>query len=154
MNDVEEQLAALNQMPTHELRARWRKNYRAEPPRRIPRDLLMRAVAYQIQESALGGLDRKTKRKLRTLAQALETDGRLPLSSGPSLKPGAKLIREWHGKTYRVSVLEDGFEFDGELYPSLSRIAREITGAHWSGRRFFGLSQKERTLISSDGEAL
>ncbi len=152
MNDVEEQLTALTQMPSLELREHWRKIYRAEPPRRIPRDLLMRAVAYQIQERAYGGLDRKTKRRLRTLARALETDGRLPLSSGPSLKPGAKLIREWHGRTYRVLVLEDGFEFDGRTYRSLSKIAREITGAHWSGRRFFGLTQKEKFSPLSNGE--
>ena len=153
MNDVEKQLNALAQIPTHALRANWRKIYRAEPPRRIPRDLLMRAVAYQIQERACGGLDRKTKRRLRTLARSFEADGRLPLSSGPSLKPGAKLIREWHGKTYRVAVLENGFEFEGERYRSLSKIAREITGAHWSGRRFFGLTQKEKSLPTSDGEA-
>ena len=152
MNDVEEQLTALTQMPSHKLREYWRKIYRAEPPRRIPRDLLMRAAAYQIQESVYGGLDRKIKRRLRSLARALETDGRLPLSSGPSLKPGAKLIREWHGRTYRVAVLEDGFEFDGERYRSLSKIAREITGAHWSGRRFFGLTQKEQSSPSSEGE--
>ncbi len=151
MNDVEEQLTTLTQMPSHKLRAHWRKIYRAEPPRRIPRDLLMRAAAYQIQERACGGLDRKTKRRLRTLARALEIDGRLPLTSGPSLKPGAKLIREWHGKTYRVAVLENGFEFDGERYRSLSKIAREITGAHWSGMRFFGLTQKEKS--SSNGES-
>ncbi len=154
MNDAEKQLTALVQMPNHKLRAHWRKIYRTEPPRRIPRDLLMRAVAYQIQERAYGGLDRKTKRRLRSLARSLENDGRLPLSSGPSLKPGAKLIREWHGRTYRVIVLEDGFEFKGRCYRSLSKIAREITGAHWSGRRFFGLPQKERTLIPSDGEVL
>jgi hypothetical protein len=153
MNDVVEQITALTQMPTHELRANWRKIYRADPPRRIPRDLLMRAVAYQIQERAYGGLDRKTKRRLRTLARSLESDGRLPLSSGPSLKPGAKLIREWHGKTYRVAVLEDGFEFDGERYRSLSKIAREITGAHWSGQRFFGLTQKGKSLASPEGES-
>ncbi|HBK79174.1 MAG TPA: DUF2924 domain-containing protein [Nitrospinae bacterium] len=140
-------------MPTHKLREHWRKIYRTEPPRRIPRDLLMRAVAYQIQERALGGLDQKTKRRLRTLARTLETDGRLPISSGPSLKPGAKLIREWHGKTYRVAVLEDGFEFDGERYRSLSRIAQEITGAHWSGRRFFGLAKKEQSPPALEGES-
>ncbi len=152
MNDVEEQLNELAQMPSHKLRAQWRKIYRAEAPRRIPRDLLIRAIAYQIQERAYGGLDRKTKRRLRTLARTLESDGRLPLSSGPDLKPGAKLIREWHGRTYRVLLLEDGFEFEGQTYRSLSRIAREITGAHWSGRRFFGLPQKEQSSPSSEGE--
>ncbi len=153
MNHVEEQLTALTQMPSHKLREHWRNIYRAVPPRRIPRDLLMRAAAYQIQERAYGGLDRKTKRRIRTLARTLETDGRLPLSSGPDLKPGAKLIREWHGKTYTVTALEEGFEFGEKRYRSLSRIAREITGARWSGMKFFGLVQKERPLPPFDGEA-
>ena len=153
MNDVEEQLTELAQMPSHKLREHWRKIYRAEAPRRIPRDLLIRAAAYQIQERAYGGLDRKTKRRLRPLARSLESDGRLPLSPGPSLKPGAKLIREWHGRTYRVLVMEDGFEFDGRTYRSLSRIASEITGAHWSGRRFFGLPKKEKFSPLSNGES-
>lgn len=151
MAEIMEEITALGQMATREFRARWRQIYRAEPPARIPRDLLMRAVAYQIQERACGGLDRKTKRRLRTLARTLETDGRLPLSSGPDLKPGAKLIREWHGRTYRVVVLENGFEFEGQRYRSLSKIARKITGAHWSGRRFFGLPQNE--ISSTHGEA-
>ena len=153
MNDVEEQLTALTQMPSHKLREHGRKIYRAVPPRRIPRDLLMRAAAYQIQERACGGLDRKTKRRLRTLARTLETDGRLPLSSGPDLKPGAKLIREWHGKTYTVTALEEGFEFGGKRYRSLSRIAREITGARWSGMRFFGLAKNTKTIDREKGRA-
>ena len=153
MNDVEDQLTALAQMPAQELRAHWRKIYRTEPPRRIPRDLLMRAAAYQNQERTLGGLDRKTKRRLRTLGRTLESDGRLPLSPGPDLKPGSKLIREWHGRTYRVAVLEEGFEFDGNRFRSLSSVAREITGAHWSGRRFFGLTQKEKSLSPFEGES-
>jgi hypothetical protein len=57
----------------------------------------------------------------------------------PSLKPGARLVREWRGRTHTVTVTEDGFEYAGENYPSLTKIAKKITGAHWSGPRFFGL---------------
>ena len=153
MTHIKEQLATLAGKTVDELRANWRQIYRAEPPRRIPRDLLMRAAAHRIQERAHGGLDRKTQRTLRSLAKTLETEGRLPTSTGPVLKPGAKLVREWHGRTYRVVVLDEGFEFEGRRYRSLSKIAKEITGAHWSGRRFFGLTQKERIVHAPEGDA-
>jgi Protein of unknown function (DUF2924) len=62
----------------------------------------------------------------------------------PRLKPGARLVREWRGRTHTVMALDDGFEFEGRLYRSLTQIAREITGAHWSGPRFFGLKDRKR----------
>jgi hypothetical protein len=138
-------------MPRAELLENWQKLLGAEPPAHISRDLLARAIAHKIQEKEYGGLDKSTRRRLRALARTLETEGSLPTTSGPILKPGAKLVREWHGRTYRVVVLEEGFEFEGRRYRSLSKIAREITGAHWSGQRFFGLLQNERS--PSNGKA-
>jgi hypothetical protein len=73
------------------------------------------------------------------------------LAAQPRLKPGARLVREWHGRTHTVVVVEDGFEFEGRLYRSLTSIAREITGAHWSGPRFFGLA---KTAATSGGDTL
>ena len=67
------------------------------------------------------------------------TEGRVAPDPGLSLKPGARLVREWHGRTHTVTVAEDGFEHGGTTYPSLTKIAKKITGAHWSGPRFFGL---------------
>jgi len=67
------------------------------------------------------------------------------------LKPGAHLVREWHGNTYRVLVLEDGFEYGGHQYPTLSKIAREITGTHWSGPRFFGLKRPSKPFATQTG---
>jgi hypothetical protein len=67
------------------------------------------------------------------------TEGRVAPDPGLSLKPGARLVREWHGRTHTVTVAEDGFEYAGTTYPSLTKIAKKITGAHWSGPRFFGL---------------
>ncbi len=84
------------------------------------------------------------KRKLRALAQTFKAEIEVLPSPTISLKPGAKLIREWGGKTHCVIVLENGFDFEGRRYSSLSRIAREITGARWSGPRFFGLRQGAR----------
>jgi Protein of unknown function (DUF2924) len=69
----------------------------------------------------------------------LRTTGRVAATPGLSLKPGARLMREWHGRTHTVTVTEDGFEYAGTSYPSLTKIAQKITGAHWSGPRFFGL---------------
>jgi len=65
--------------------------------------------------------------------------GRVGPTPSLSLKPGARLVREWHGRTHTITITEDGFEYAGTNYPSLTRIARKITGAHWSGPRFFGL---------------
>jgi hypothetical protein len=62
------------------------------------------------------------------------------------LKPGTKLVREWHGHAHTVSVLDDGFEYRGERYPSLTRIARRITGVHWSGPLFFGIGKRRRAV--------
>ena len=121
-----------------ELRGEWRRLYRSEPPR-ISRDLLIRGVAYRLQEIQHGGLGKSTQRKLKTLAKMFRTEGRVAPDPGLSLKPGARLVREWHGRTHTVTVAEDGFEYAGTNYPSLTKIAKKITGAHWSGPRFFGL---------------
>jgi hypothetical protein len=121
-----------------ELRREWRRLYRSEPPR-ISRDLLIRAIGYPLQEIQQGGLSKVTRRKLKTLAKMFRTTGRVAPDPGLSLKPGARLVREWHGRTHTVTVNEDGFEYGGMSYPSLTKIARKITGAHWSGPRYFGL---------------
>ena len=124
-----------------ELRREWRRLYGNEPPR-ISRDLLVLGVAYRLQEIEHGGLGKATLRKLRTLAQTLRATGRVGPTPSLSLKPGARLVREWRGHTHTVCVTEHGFEYAGTNYPSLTKIARKITGAHWSGPRFFGLPAK------------
>ena len=121
-----------------ELRREWRRLYRSDAPR-ISRDLLILGIGYRLQEIEHGGLGKATRRKLQTLAKALRTTGRIGPTPGLSLKPGARLVREWHGRTHTVTVTEDGFEYAGTSYPSLTKIAKKITGAHWSGPRFFGL---------------
>ncbi len=148
MTDIIKEIADLADMKTLELQERWQRIYRAEPPAGISRDLLIRASAYQIQEEELGGLGGAAKRRLRALAQKMGSDASVSFALGPSLKPGAKLIREWRGRTYSVIALEDGFNFEGRRYPSLSKIAREITGARWSGPRFFGLTGEGKVSVS------
>ncbi len=129
---------ALDGASLDEPRREWRRLYRSEPPR-ISRDLLMRGIGYRLQEIQHGGLGKTTRRKLKTLAKMFRATGRVAPDPGLSLKPGARLVREWHGRTHTVTVAEDGFEYAGTTYPSLTKIAKKITGAHWSGPRFFGL---------------
>lgn len=133
-------LVALNEMTYDALRIEWRRLYRQEPPKRVSRDLLILGVAWKIQEQAYGGLSATSKRRLAELARDLDRDGDIARARIERLKPGAKLIREWQGESHRVTVLEEGFEWRGERWRSLSVIAREITGTHWSGPRFFGLN--------------
>jgi hypothetical protein len=102
--------------------------------------LLILGIAYRQQEIEHGGLGKATLRKLQTLAKTLRTSGRVGPTPSLTLKPGARLVREWRGRTHTVTVTEDGFESGGESYPYLTTIAKKITGAHWSGPRFFGLS--------------
>ena len=139
-SDVADRLAQLQTLDLSAMRQEWRRLYRTEPPR-LSRDLMMRALAYRIQEIAFGGLSRATLRRLATLAAGFESDGRIAAPTQPRIKPGARLVREWHGRTHAVVVTENGFEFEGKLYRSLTSIAREITGAGWSGPRFFGLAK-------------
>jgi len=146
-------LQALNGMTYDGLRTEWRRLYRAHPPKRVARDLLVLGVAWKIQEQAYGGLGVATKRRLADLATAMEQDGDLARSRVARFKPGAKLIREWRGETHTVIVLEDGFEWQGKRWRSLSVIAREITGAHWSGPRFFGLTGKAEARVAIEEAA-
>jgi hypothetical protein len=129
---------ALDDASLDELRREWRRLYRSETPK-LSRDLLTRGIGYRLQEIRHGGLGKSTRRKLKTLAKMFRTEGRVVPDPGLSLKPGARRGREGHGRTHTVTVTEDGSEYAGTAYPSLTKIAKKITGAHWSGLRFFGL---------------
>jgi hypothetical protein len=101
----------------------------------------IRALAYRIQEVALGGLRPELQRQLRQIAVELKQTGEAAKRFRPQLKPGTRLIREWQGRTYEVVVLDDGLSWQGTHFRSLSAIARKITGTAWSGPLFFGLKQ-------------
>jgi hypothetical protein len=139
-NSVAARLQALGRMDYPALRSEWRRLYRAAAPSRVARDLLVLGIAWKIQEQAYGGLGAATKRRLAELAKTMERDGDVRRDRVARLKPGAKLVREWRGKTHTVTVAEDGFEWNGRKWRSLSSIARAMTGVHWSGPRFFGLT--------------
>jgi hypothetical protein len=136
--EVGRMLQALPALSVEELRKEWRRLYRSQPPR-LSRDLLVRAIAYRIQELRYGGLSKATSRKLATLVQARRSDGEIAPEGAQRIRAGARLVREWNGRTHTVTVEEEGFTYAGRSYRSLTAIAREITGARWSGPRFFGV---------------
>jgi hypothetical protein len=145
-----ERLAALAGLDLDDLRAEWRRLYRAAPPVRLSRDLLLRSAAHRLQEKAFGGLQPAAKRRLAGLARALATNGEAPPArTTVRLKPGTTLVREWHGRTHTVTVLARGFEHGGQHYASLTKLARTITGAHWSGPRFFGLLRGAKRVTTA-----
>jgi Protein of unknown function (DUF2924) len=138
---VSAQLAELTTLGMPPLRSEWRRLFRREPPR-LSRDQMMRMIAYRIQEDAFGGLPTAVERRLAKLTGTFKSEGRIVAPPPPKVKPGARLMREWRGRTHVVSVIAGGFEYEGKTFPSLTAIAVEITGAHWSGPRFFGLVRR------------
>jgi Protein of unknown function (DUF2924) len=135
------------------LHVEWRNLFGKRLPKALPKSLLVKALAYQLQAMALGDLDPQTLRVLE--AYAAKNDGRWrgrvrvdrlgavsPFSSGPRIKAGSILVREWSGELHRVIALEVGFAWNGATYRSLSEVARAITGTRWNGPRFFGLDRK------------
>jgi hypothetical protein len=128
---VTEEVRALAGLNLEELRMEWRLRY-GPPPKLRSSDLLAHLLAWRIQSEVFGGLDLETKRALRAPAIA---------STAPSLKPGMRLEREWKGIKHTVEVVDGGFRWDGQIYASLSKAARAITGVKWNGPRFFGLRE-------------
>jgi len=133
------QLADLGRLDGKGLKERWLKLYGAQPPRGISPSLLVRAIAYRVQEKALGGLKPSTRRLLQRIATDANARRATLSTSQGRVKAGAVLLREWHGTTHQVTVLADGVRFRGKRYRSLSQVARMITGSRWSGPLFFGL---------------
>jgi hypothetical protein len=145
ITEVERQIAGLANRSTHKLRVAWRQLYCTGPPMGLSRDLLIRALADQLQERSYGGVSRALRRRLQSLAGASEK-GTMAVDPGLMLKAGTTLVRQWRGHTHTVLVHKDGFEHEGQRYRSLTAIAERITEAHWSGPRFFGLTKRANAL--------
>ena len=140
---MQDHLKRLANLPLDRLRIEWRREYRTEPPTGLSRDLLLRATAFKMQERQQGGLSQQAKRTLRSIAARTGTEDMLSTERiAPTLTPGVRLVRDWGGQAHTVLVLEDGLEYRGQRYRSLTEVARQITGAHWSGPRFFGLTAR------------
>jgi hypothetical protein len=139
---VEDGLDRLATMPIAQLRVRYREVFRTDPPKAFGPDLLRRNIAQRIQEKAYGGLSRPAQRLLDQMmkAYAAKPNGKIVLPR--RIKPGSVLVRDWKGKSHRVTVLADRFVYEGDTYSNLSEIAGLITGTRWNGPRFFGLRSK------------
>ena len=148
-SEIEAEIAAFLDRSTPELRLAWRKLHRSEPPFGMSRDLLIRSLADDLQHRADGTPNLRLRRRLRTLAAASEKGAR-SFDPGVVLKAGTTLVREWRGYTHTIVVREDGFEYEGERYRSLTVIAERITGAHWSGPRFFGVTRRARSSLLAE----
>ncbi len=134
-------VAALPAMTTAQLRSEWQQVLGSAAPAGFGKEMLTRGIAYRLQEQVHGGLVAATARQL---AEAMKqvARGKEP-SPSATLREGTHLVRDWHGRTHHVLVLDDGYLFKDRQYHSLSAIARDITGARWSGPRFFGLNRNE-----------
>jgi hypothetical protein len=139
---ISRKLASLESSPIKVLKEQWRELYGSEPPHRISRELLIRTVAYRIQEQARGGLKPSTRRFLVRLAS--DARGGQPMKFEPTAtaSAGTVLMRDWHGVAHEVRVLDRGVLYKRKRYGSLTEVAKLITGAHWNGPRFFGLRSK------------
>jgi hypothetical protein len=142
MRKLDMKLEALGKMKRRELEQEWRIVFGEDAPPAFGNDLLARAIAYHLQEKAYGCLSATDHRQIEAAAKQLGVGGSVTRLS-PNLRPGTQLARDWGGRTHHVSVMDGGFEYRQRRYRSLTAIARDITGAAWSGPRFFGLTQAD-----------
>jgi hypothetical protein len=142
--EISEKLAKLPEMGKSALCDLWRTHFKRVAPAGIRKELMIRMLAYRIQEEAFGGLDPKISRRLAQIANSLSKNPKMVLTSVARASTGTQLIRSWQGKTHTVTVEESGYQYQGRKYRSLSEIARHITGTQWSGPLFFGLKSRQQ----------
>jgi hypothetical protein len=154
--------SSLLDLDRRQLLLQWRNYLGGTAPAHLPTWLLARLLAYRIQAAAFGDLGVTTRRRLRSLQDAGGHSAPVPFANrspatrdGVDLRPGAQLAREWRGRLERVTVLSEGFAWNGEIYASLSMVAKAITGTSWNGHRFFGLrSRRHPPATPKPGEPL
>lgn len=156
---VDTYIASLQAMTRAQLRAEWRRMVRGQqlPPDLMKdwgRDLVVRILANRAQEKLCGKRPPALMRELNRLAKQLARDGELLTTRDARPKVGTRLVRRWRDVTYQVTVTEDGYSLDDKVYTSLTPIARAITGAHWSGPRFFGLVAKNEGGNSANSKGV
>ena len=151
-SSIEGEIARLRGLGVQGLRARWRTSFGQDPPTHLARHLLFAMIAYRLQTETMGDLDAATVRFLKHVDLAPSKQAAVPLTQAferrrRDLSPGTMLTREWSGQHHRVTVLDQGFVWDGRTYSSLSEIAKAITGTKWNGPRFFGLRDKKHAEV-------
>jgi len=160
---LREAVANLAALDLAGLRLQWRNIFGGSAPMHLPKPLLARILAYRLQADAFGDLPDLVRRTLESFgARGSARVGQAGGDGSPCqrhIKPGSILVREWDGHLHRVMALEQGFAWEGRTYPSLSQVARAITGGHWNGPRFFGLTGSKamartaETIASAEGAA-
>jgi hypothetical protein len=140
--DVSEILKTLPEMSKADLCQRWQECFSKPAPEGIRKELMVRMLAYRIQEQAFGGLNPKIRRRLDQMAAAISKSPNNAIANMTRATTGTQLIRSWQGRTHTVTIEESGYQYQGRRYRSLSEIARHITGTQWSGPLFFGLKSR------------
>jgi hypothetical protein len=139
--DISKQVKGLQDMGRAALCNLWQERFNRPAPDGIRKELLVRMLAYRIQELAFGGLSAQARRRLHQMTRVLATEEKAS-GNQVNVRPGTTLVRLWKGKTHKVVIEESGYEYNGQSYKSLSAIARHITGTPWSGPLFFGLKAR------------
>ena len=148
---LEAEIALLPDLDIAELRARWKKLFGNPAPKSLRRKFLAKAVAYQMRVEVFGGLSPVVRRRLREIADAVRRGDVDAVLGSPGIKRGTQMIRQWKDKTLTVTALDDGFEFEGRIFSSLSAIAKAITGTNWNGYAFFGIKRTVRANKNAAG---
>jgi Protein of unknown function (DUF2924) len=138
---LEAEIRHVTDLDLAELRNRWKAHFGNPAPLSLRRKFLARAVAYQMQVEAYGGLSNSTKRRLREIAEAVRRGNPDAAGVARQIRPGTQMIRQWRDETHTVTAIADGFEWNGQIYKSLSAVAKEITGTNWNGYAFFGIKR-------------
>jgi len=138
---LETEIGQLPDLSLLELRNRWKALFGHPAPKSLRRNFLARAVAYQMQVEAYGGLSVATKLRLREIANAVRNGDANATLGSSRIKPGTQMIRQWQNSTHIVTALAEGFEWNGRTYKSLSAVANAITGTNWNGFCFFGIKR-------------
>ena len=138
---LQTEIGRLPDLSLLELRHRWKTLFGHPAPKSLRRNFLARAVAYQMQVEAYGGLSDATKRRLREIVNAVRTGDANALLGSRRIRAGTQMIRRWQNTTYTVTALAEGFEWNGQTYKSLSAVANAITGTNWNGFAFFGIKR-------------
>jgi len=137
--DLSERLKSLPEMDKPALCQLWSELFKEPVPVGVRRELVVRILAYRLQEQAFGGLSPASRRRLRQIAAQIKNGKADPTAERQRIKAGTRLVRQWQGRKHTVTATPTGYEYQGTRYGSLSEIARQITGTRWSGPLFFGL---------------
>jgi Protein of unknown function (DUF2924) len=140
---IDEQLLSLPTLKKVELAGIWKQLFDMNAPSGMRKDLMLRILAYRLQERELGGLAANSRERLRHMAHAIEINRTSSIQFSAKIKPGTRLVRQWKSEVHVVTVDEQAYEYRGVRYKSLSQIARLVTGTRWSGPLFFGITPNQ-----------